>query len=77
MTISRYSCVKLIDTLIFEDRIELVYRGILSSTALPIQQHIHNFEIWKNVYGCINGKFAMIEHVFGEYVPAQEETYKF
>jgi hypothetical protein len=74
VTAPKYSSVELIDTLIFEDRIELVYKGVLS---LSTWSQGYNIEIWKNVYGCVDGKFSMIEHVIGEYIPAQDESYSF
>jgi len=74
MFVSKYSSVDLIDTLVSEDIIELVYKGVLAYNTNP---YSFNVEIWKDVYGCVDGKLVKIEQVFGEYIPPQEESYSF
>lgn len=69
----KYSSVELINTIVLEDGIELIYKGFLHF-LMPISNRI---EIWKDIYGCFDGKFCKIETVYGRHIPAQEETYEF
>ena len=68
--ISTYAEVKLIDTIILKDTVELVYRGFLNLGT-------SGYDIWKDVYGCVDGKFGKIGTIIGEYVPAEAEGYRF
>lgn len=67
----------LIDTIVNDDRIELVYKcyslitysSWLESTPAP--------RIYKDVYGSVDGKLQKIKTVEGMYIPATTESYEF
>ncbi len=64
---------ELIDTIVKDTCIELVYKG--NSTifySFPLQPKIK-----KMIYGVKDGKFGLIKEVEGRYIPATEESYSF
>ena len=76
----QYGPARLIETIVKEDCIELVYRSdpqfsftIAGSGTQPIPK------VWKEVYGVVEGKFGKIKSIDGEHVPAVNtpETYEF
>jgi len=73
-TISKFKSIILIDTIVLKDTIELVYKGSLNNSYGCTGDR---YEIWKDVYGCADGKFAKIDVINGEYIPEQSETYRF
>jgi hypothetical protein len=72
----KYISTELIDTIILEDKIELVYKGYLYNPYL-ITSKTQSIEIWKDIYGCVDGKFGKIETILGEHLPATKESYIF
>lgn len=67
----------LIDTIVNDDSIELVYK------AYPIITYTFHFgnqpvpRVWKDIYKCVKGKLQIAETIEGTYVEARDESYEF
>lgn len=67
----------LIDTIVNEDSIELVYK------SYPILIYTYHYgsspepKIWKDIYKCVDGKLKVSETIEGRYIKATEESYEF
>lgn len=70
-TVSLYDSF-LIDTIVKENSIELVYKEVSIWNGLDNR-------IYKIVYSCLDGKWHKSDRIYGEIIPKQviEETYKF
>ena len=70
-TISLYDSF-LIDTVVKENSIELVYKEVSIWNGLDNR-------VYKIVYSCLDGKWHKSDRIYGEIIPKQviEETYKF
>ena len=70
-TISLYDSF-LIDTIVKENSIELVYKEVSIWNGLDKR-------VYKIVYSCLDGKWHKSDRIYGEIIPEQviEETYKF
>ena len=77
VTYNQYGFPSLIDTLIKDDCIELVYR------ANPVFHYSNGMQpdpkIWKEVYRSVNGKIEKVETIDGKYIPElnRPEGYEF
>ena len=70
-TVSLYDSF-LIDTIVKENSIELVYKEVSIWNGLDKR-------VYKIVYSCLDGKWHKSDRIYGEIIPEQviEETYKF
>ena len=70
-TVSLYDSF-LIDTIVKENSIELVYKEVSIWNGLDNR-------VYKIVYSCLDGKWHKSDRIYGEIIPEQviEETYKF
>ena len=70
-TVSLYDSF-LIDTIVKENSIELVYKEVSIWNGLDSR-------VYKIVYSCLDGKWHKSDRIYGEIIPKQviEETYKF
>ena len=70
-TVSLYDSF-LIDTIVKENSIELVYKEVSIWNGLDKR-------VYKIVYNCLDGKWHKSDRIYGEIIPEQviEETYKF
>ena len=70
-TVSLYDSF-LIDTIVKENSIELVYKEVSIWNGLDNR-------VYKIVYSCLDGKWHKSDRIYGEIIPKQviEETYKF
>ena len=70
-TVSLYDSF-LIDTIVKENSIELVYKEVSIWNGLDNR-------VYKIVYSCLDGKWYKSDRIYGEIIPKQviEETYKF
>ena len=70
-TVSLYDSI-LIDTIVKENFIELVYKEVSIWNGLDNR-------VYKIVYSCLDGKWHKSDRIYGEIIPKQviEETYKF
>ena len=70
-TVSLYDSF-LIDTIVKENSIELVYKEVSIWNGLDSR-------VYKIVYSCLDGKWHKSDRIYGELIPEQviEETYKF
>ena len=70
-TVSLYDSF-LIDTVVKENSIELVYKEVSIWNGLDNR-------VYKIVYSCLDGKWHKSDRIYGEIIPKQviEETYKF
>jgi len=64
---------RLIDTLVFDDRIELVYK----QSSVLVTRPLIPPKIFKVVYSCKKGKWHQSEKIEGSYRSASDETYEF
>lgn len=71
VTVSLYDSI-LIDTIVKENFIELVYKEVSIWNGLDNR-------VYKIVYSCLDGKWHKSDRIYGEIIPKQviEETYKF
>jgi len=70
-SINFYSTPELLDVIVTQENIELVYKRqsmVYTGYGMPLP------EIYKVVYSRIDGSEKTI---FGKYIPAQKESYKF
>lgn len=67
----------LIDTVVLEDSIELIYRQD-SNLTYTVNWQIHeDVKIYKIVFSCKNGKWHVSDNIEGKYIHARGETYEF
>ena len=79
----QYEYPKLIDTLVFQDRIELVYRQNPSSSISytgynSIGYHTQPpVKIYKDIYMAVDNELKKVERVEGTFLPARGDSYEF
>lgn len=80
LNFEEWSSPILINTVVYEDRIELIYKQepnftwTISGYILSPQP---DPKIFKIVYSCKNGKWHESDKIEGEYISARDETYEF
>lgn len=67
----------LIDTIVNQDSIELVYRQDPNFTYTTLYGVQPEPEIFKVIYSCQKGKWHKSDKIEGEYVSASDESYSF
>ena len=77
VNIDQYGYPKIIDTLVFSDKVEVVYRRepYMSYTSYP--PITPEPQIYKIVFSCKNGKWHQSEKIMGRFIPASNEGYQF
>jgi hypothetical protein len=70
---AHWSDPRLMETIVLEDSIELIYfeYNIVSFSAT------NDRRIFKIIYSCVDGKWNQSERIYGEIIPAKEESYVF
>jgi len=74
MNINQYSEPKLIETIVKDDCIELVY------TETKLWSFVNGTidkRVFKVIYSCKEGKWNKSEKIYGQIIPASEERYEF
>ena len=66
----------LVQTIVNEKSIELVYKEVSNSTYLTFPA-ITPVRVFKVIYSCKNGKWNKSERIHGEIVPACDEYFVF
>ncbi len=76
-TISDWGLPYLIDTNVYQDRIELVYKqdSMITFTGYPSSSP--DPQIYKIIYSCKKGKWHESEKIYGAYISAKIESYLF
>lgn len=73
--INTYSLPKRVDVIEYPDKIEMVYTEQSMISHWPDDGFQRR--VFKIVYSCIDGKWNKSDRIYGEIIPAQEETYTF
>jgi hypothetical protein len=73
---SEWGHTTLIKTIVYDDRIELVYKEI-SNIALNVYTSIIPERVFKKTYSCKDGAWHESEPIYGEIIPPQYEEYNF
>lgn len=75
--------VRLIDTVVYPDRIELIYKEIYTGTYTSYGYNNvwsgppYEDRVFKKVYSCKDGKWHESDKIYGRIIPPSEETYNF
>ena len=78
MSWNPWSYPSLIDTIVRQESIELVYRqdeNIIATTTFDFNPP--RIKIFKVIYSCKKGKWHKSERIEGSYISASDETYEF
>ncbi len=67
----------LIDTIVNQDSIELIYRQDAQFSYTTGQESHTDIKIFKIIYSCKKGKWHKSERIEGSYISASDETYEF
>jgi len=73
--INQWDNPDLIETIVVGDTIELVYSQIRLIQCWP--ETTPNKRVFKVIYSCKDGKWHKSDPIYGEIVPASEESYEF
>lgn len=74
--INTWSRPKILETNVFSDRIEIIYKetSLLTLTSWPPQTPER---IYKIVYSCVEGKWNESAKIYGKIIPAVQERFEF
>lgn len=64
----------LIETIVLNESIELIYKR---TSTLWVGMGTNNTQVYKVICSCVDGKWNKSEPIFGEIIPASNETYLF
>lgn len=64
----------LIQTNVFDDQIELVYKEVSIIRSWP---RYNDDRVYKIIYSVVDGKWNKSDKIYGKIIPAQEEDYEF
>lgn len=65
---------RLIETIVLSESIELIYKR---TSHLWNNNGFNESKVYKVIYSCVDGKWNKSEPIFGEIIPATNETYLF
>lgn len=70
-----YNAPERIKVTVFHDHIEIIYKETRRVTIYPEQPD--GARVFKVIFSCIDGKWDESERIYGDVLPATDESYEF